>query len=149
MSAGDKMIDWNDHEQRILAVIGDENVDVEEAFRRWHQYLASRLTLPCDVTGIEDFQWEEFFVFGPGDEAEYRRLKQNQPSYRDVFELTSISLRSTSRWCMVPDELKAHVRRKSDGKKFVLGLSELKATSKGSKAYRMLHDYSVWLVNCR
>jgi hypothetical protein len=105
--------------------------------------------LPCDVTGIEDFQWEEFFVLGPGNRADYKKLQQNRPSYRDIFELTSITLDSESEWCMVPDELKAHVHRKTDGKRFVLGLSELKATDKDSQNYQMLHDYTVWLVNYR
>jgi hypothetical protein len=113
-----------------LPVIGEVDVDGDEALRRWYRYLTSRLMLPCDVTGIEDFQWEEFFILGPGDNAEYKRLQQNQPSYRDVFELTCISLGSESRWCLVPDELKAHVRRKSDKKEFVLGLSELKPQAK-------------------
>jgi hypothetical protein len=143
---------WHEEEQRIqriLAAIGDVHVAADEAFRRWYRHLASRLLLPCDVTGIEDFQWEEFFVVGPGNRAEYRSLRQNQPSYRDVFELMSITLDSQSEWCMVPDELKAHVRRKTDGKRFVLGLSELKATNKDSQNYQMLHDYSVWLVNYR
>ena len=143
------MNDWHEQEERILAVIGGEDVEGDEAYQRWYDYLTSRLVLPCDVTGIEDFQWEEFFVLGPGDKAEYKRLQRNQPSYRDVFELTSISLDSESRWCMFPDDLKAHVRRKTDGKKFVLGLSELKTTSKGSADYRLLHDYAVWLVNSR
>jgi len=145
-----EMSDWDEQEQRILAVIGDEDVEGDEAYRRWYEYLSSRLVLPCDVTGIEDFQWEEFYVIGPGDKAEYKRLRKNQPSYQDVFELTSVSLDSESRWCTFPDELlKAHVRRKTDGKRFVLGLSDLKATSKGSEAYRLLHDYAVWLVNYR
>jgi hypothetical protein len=143
------MNDWSEQDRRILDAIGDVDVDADEAFRRWYRHLASRLTLPCDVTGIEDFQWEEFFVVGPGNRAEYRRLQQNQPSYRDVFELTSITLDSESEWCMFPDEVKAHVRRKTDGKRFVLGLSELKATNKDSQNYQMLHDYAVWLVNYR
>jgi len=50
---------------------------------------------------------------------------------------------------MAPDELKAHVRRSSDGKQFILGLSELKATNKDSQNYGLLHDYAVWLVNYR
>jgi hypothetical protein len=143
------MSDWHEQELRILTVIGDVNVDANEAFQRWYRYLTSRLMLPCDVTGVEDFQWEEFYVVGPGDKAEYKKLRQNQPSYRDVFELTRISLGLESRCCMFPDELKAHVRRKADSKEFVLGLSELKSISKDSENYRMLHDYAVWLVNYR
>lgn len=143
------MNDWREEEQRIFAVIGDEDLDSGAAIHRWFRHLSSGLTLPCEVTGIEDFQWEEFYVLGPGDKAEYKRFQRNRPSYRDVFELTSISTDSDSEWCMFPDDLKANVRRKTDGKHFILGLSELKATVRGSQNYQMLHDYSVWLVNYR
>ena len=51
---------------------------------------------------------------------------------------------SPCRYCR---DLKAHVRRKTDGKKFILGLSELKATNEHSYDYQLLHDYAVWLVN--
>jgi hypothetical protein len=142
-------MNWREQEQRILAVIGDEDLDPVAATPRWYGHMASCLRLPCDVTGIEDFQWEEFYVLGPGDKAEYKRLQRARPSYRDVFELTSISIDADSRWCMFPDELKAHVRRKTDGKTFILGLSELKAADRRSQNYQMLHDYSVWSANYR
>jgi hypothetical protein len=103
--------------------------------------------LPCEVTGVEDFRWEEFYVFGPGSKREYQQLRQDQPSYRDVFEVLAIRMSTFSEWCLVPDELKAHVRRKADGRRFVLGLSELKTTDKRSTNYQLLHDYSVWLTN--
>jgi hypothetical protein len=143
------MKDWDQQEQRILAVIGSEDVDWDEALQCWYRHLCLHATLPCDVTGIEDFQWEEFYVVGPGDKTEYRNLRRSQPSYRDIFELTAIDVTSDSEWCMFHDELKAHIRRKTDGKQFILGLSELKATNKGSREYHLLHDYSVWLVNYR
>jgi hypothetical protein len=114
-----------------------------------NRHLVSHLSLPCEVTGIEDFQWEEFYVIGPGDKAEYDRLRRNRPSYRDVFQLMAIDCSGDSKWCLVADELKANVCRKSDGKRFVLGLSELKATERDSKNYQLLHDYAVWLVNYR
>jgi hypothetical protein len=93
--------------------------------------------LPCEVTGIEDFQWEEFYVFGPGNKMEYQKLRMNRPSYQDVFELTALVVDSDSEWSMFSDDLKAHVRRKADGKKFILGLSELKATNEVN-SFRLL-----------
>jgi len=55
-----------------------------------------------------------------------------------------------SQWAMCfEDDIGAYVRRISDGKKFLLGLSELKATDKKSKSYQLLDDYSVWFVNDR
>jgi hypothetical protein len=47
------------------------------------------------------------------------------------------------------EDIGADVRRISDGKKFLLGISELKATNKKSKNYQLLDDYSVWFVNNR
>ena len=41
------------------------------------------------------------------------------------------------------------VRRISDSKEFVLGLSELKAIDEKSNSYQLLEDFSVWLVNNR
>jgi hypothetical protein len=141
--------DRHEQEQRILAVIGDEDVEPDEAIRHWYCHLLSRLKLPCEVAGIEDFQWEEFYVFGPGNKTEYQALRRNRPSYRDIFELIAIDVDSESEWSIFSDDLKAHVRRKTDGRKFILGLSELKATNKNSHEYPLLHDYAVWLVNCR
>src|SRR5688572_15751991 len=99
--------------------------------------------MPFEVTGVEDFRWEEFYVFGPGSKREYQRLRQNQPSYRDVFDLVAIRMYSFSEWCLFPNELKAHVRRRTDGRRFVLGLSELKTPSKRSTNYQLLRDYAV------
>ena len=79
------MSKWQEQEKRILAVIGDEDADPHEAMQLWYKHLTAHLTLPCEVTGIEDLQWEEFYVMGPGSRAEYQRLRRKRPSYRDVF----------------------------------------------------------------
>jgi hypothetical protein len=104
--------------------------------------------LPCQVTGVEDFRWEEFYVHGPGNKKEYEQLKKTQPSYTDIYELLEIVLPVRSLWQIsYEDELGAKVRRVSDKKKFLLALSELKATDKQSNNYQLLDDYSVWFVN--
>jgi hypothetical protein len=55
-----------------------------------------------------------------------------------------------SEWMLFAgDDIAAHVRRKSDGKEFVLGLAELSAVDKSSSNYRHLNDYAVFLVNYR
>ena len=80
---------------------------------------------------------------------EYKRLKKTQPSYRDRYQLLSIDRDGPSEWMLFWEDIAAHVRRTSDGKPFVLGLSELKATDKKSDNYRLLDDYGVWFVNNR
>ena len=47
------------------------------------------------------------------------------------------------------EDIGAHVRRKSDGKEFWLGLAELKAVDKKSANHQLLDDYAVWFVNNR
>ena len=136
---------------RIGEIIGgDEEATFDECRDKFYDHLESSLKLPCDVTGSEDFRWEEYYVIGPGDPKEHERLRKNQPSYRDVFELLAIEDDVVSEWMMFRGEdVAGHVRRRSDGKEFHLGLAEIKAVDKKSKNYQLLDDYSVWLVNNR
>ena len=116
----------------------------------FYEHLRQHLVLPCEVTGTEDFRWEERYVLGSGDPKEYARLKKSHPSYRDHYELLKIEQDAVSEWMLFAgDDIAAHVRRKSDGKEFVLGLAELKAADKRSSNYRHLDDYAVFLVNYR
>ena len=136
-------------DNRISAILGDsKNLDVSEGLAIFYKHLKANLSLPCQVTGVEDFRWEEFYVIGPGDEEEYEQLKKIQPSYTDTYELLEIVPPVRSLWQIsYEDELGAKVRRVSDKKKFLLALSELEATDKKSHNYQLLDDYSVWFVN--
>lgn len=135
---------------RINAVIGDDETSSEDAIDKFFDHLHASLQLPCEVTGIEDFQWEEYYVIGPGDPSEWKRLRKKQPSYKDTYDLLAVQRQACSKWMMHPDEdLGGLVRRKSDGREFLLGLSEIEAVDKESVNYQLLDDYAVWYVNSR
>jgi len=135
---------------RIAAIVGDvKETTVEEGVERYCKYLQEHLKLPCEVKGIEDFRWEEFYVLGPGDRAEYKELRKTQPSYSDRYELLRIEQGEWSEWMLFEEDITAFVRRRSDGKEFVLGLSELEAPRSDPANRQLLDDYSVWLVNSR
>jgi hypothetical protein len=136
---------------RIEAIVGDDaEQDFPAAVRRFYDHLCNHLVLPCEVTGTEDFRWEEYYVIGPGDPQEHARLKKNRPSYEDRYDLLEITQGEVSEWMLFAGEdVAAHVRRKSDGKEFVLGLAELKPVNKRSPNYRLLDDYAVFFVNYR
>lgn len=138
-------------EKRILAVIGNyETVEFNQARNLFYQHLKTNLVLSCQVTGIEDFSWEEFYILGPGDEREYAYLKKTTPSYTDKYELLGIDKDGDSEWMMCwKDDIAARAKRISDGKEFILGLSEIKAIDKKSANYQLLDDFSVWFVNNR
>lgn len=132
------MEDWK---QRIHDVLGDDN---ERSFRnsmRWRTHLLGVLPLPIRVTGIEDFSWEEPYIFGGWDQQEYEKLKKTRPSYTDVFQLLDIQEPKGY------NDLIAKLRRVSDGKVFYLGLSWLRTEHKIDPMYMELHNYSVWHCN--
>ena len=137
--------------KRIEAIVGDgETVTFEDQVTAFYEHLLRSLKLPCEVTGIEDFRWEERYVIGNASRAEYERLKKHQPSYRDRYELLAIENGIFSEWMLFPSgDIGARVKRKSDGKEFYLGLSELKAVDGKSGNGKLLHDFSVFFVNSR
>lgn len=94
------------------------------------------------MTGIEDFSWEERYIFGPGSKAEYEKLKRTQPSYTDTFELLGFEEEVDEGYGIL-----VKVKRVSDKKKFTMALADLEATNEQSANYQFLNDYSVWYVN--
>lgn len=149
--SGNHMNEYDAQIARIVDLVGhDDDPDFDASRAKFFDYLSNELELRCDVTGVEDFEWEEFYVIGPGSRHTYESLKVHQPSYNDVFELVAIGNGAESPWMMFPyEDLVADARRKSDGKHFRLGLSEIEAVDKKSENYQLLHDYSVWFGNWR
>lgn len=144
------MSDIDEQNERIENILGDDEKYFEESVAVFFKYLKESLELPCDVTGIEDFRWEEFYVIGPGSQEEYEQLKKTHPSFQDKYALLDIEIGSVSEWMLFGGEdIAAHVRRKSDGKCFYLGLAELEACDKKSHNYQLLDDYSVFFINYR
>ena len=135
--------------ERMESIVGDAGTDLETGVARLHAHLKSTLQLPCEVIGSEDFNWEERYVVGGLDPREYKRLKKTQPSYTDCYELLEIMTDVRSPWMLFDGDLAARVRRLSDGKSFVLGLSELEAVDRKSANAELLRDYSCWFVNSR
>lgn len=144
------MSKFDEQMKRCEAILGNSAGETQEdAIDAFLKHLKANLQLPCEVTGIEDFGWEEPYVIGGWSQADYKRLKTSQPSYSDKYELLAIGHDEYSEWMMFSEDIVAHVRRKSDGKAFDLGLAELRATDKKSPNFQLLDDYSVWLVNNR
>ena len=131
---------------RVEAIIGDRSEDWPEVL---FAHLQANLVMPCEVTGSEDFNWEEPYVFGGWSRREYEKLKKTQPAHTDRFQLLSIHRDADSEWKLYDDDIAARVRRISDGKLFVLGLVELKVSDKNAPNYQLIDDYAVWFANNR
>ncbi|MBM4322829.1 MAG: hypothetical protein FJ115_04635 [Deltaproteobacteria bacterium] len=69
------MVDFDKQEKRIMAILGTKKYRVTRAtLKKYLKYLKKHVEFPCQLTGIEDFDWEEFYVFGPGSKREYEEL---------------------------------------------------------------------------
>jgi hypothetical protein len=137
--------------KRIEAIVGSGETDTfEDQLAAFYEHLLRSLELPCEVTGIEDFRWEERYVLGGACRTEYERLRKERPSYQDHYELLTIEKGVISEWMLFHgDDIGARVKRKTDGKEFWLGLAELKAVGRKSRNAHLLHDFAVFFVNSR
>ena len=136
-------------ENRIAQILADGDVDNEEmqeksseTIVKYLHYLKKNIEFPCIVTGLEDFPWEEKYIFGHGNKKEYEKLKKDNPSYKDQFEILDFFEDED-----YDEQIMVNVKRLSDQKEFILELDYLKAVDKKSKNYQLLDDYSVWYVN--
>ena len=102
------------------------------------------LTLPCEVTGSEDFPWEEYYIIGGGSKKEHNKLRKTKPSYLDTYELLKVVYTVEGY-----SELMVAVKRTSDKKKFTLPLADLEVSDGNSQNYRLIDDYAFWYVNWR
>ena len=131
--------------QNILEVKNEEEMTVDEDnLTKYYKYLNTNIDFSVSVTGIEDFHWEEYYVFGPGDQGEYKKLKKTHPSYTDKYKI--IDLDDDLDW---EEGILVNVKRISDNKKFTLPLADLESDDENSTNYQILDDYSVWFVNYR
>ncbi len=137
------MTDYEAQEIRIEQILGEDNINVsDESLVMYRSYLQNNIIIPCELTGREDFRWEEYYILGPGDKKEYEELKKTRPSYKDVFTFMSFDEQIED----MPG-LMVKVKRISDRKQFVLPLVDLKVTDKKSPNFQLIDDYADWYVN--
>ena len=55
--------DYKSRNDRIEAIVGENGWDIAEAMPRFLSHIQAHLVLPCEVTGQEDFNWEERYFF--------------------------------------------------------------------------------------
>jgi hypothetical protein len=138
--------EFEKQEKRIIAILGTKKLNVtRKALSTYLKYLKNHVEIPCQLTGIEDFEWEGRYIFGFGSKKEYEKLKKTQPSYKDKFILIKFVDEIDDYY----NGIFVHVQRVSDKRKFALPLADLKSTDRRSKNYQLLDDYSVWFVNNR
>jgi hypothetical protein len=132
--------------KRIAQVFGEEEPPEvkEKTLKVYLKHLRQNVEYSCTLTGSEDFEWEEFYIIGPGSKKEHDQLRKTNASYLDTFELIDFVLDPYG-----DEGIHAQVRRVSDKKIFILPLEYLKVKPRKSKNFSLVDDYGVWFVNYR
>ncbi|MEB3829720.1 hypothetical protein [Phormidium sp. CCY1219] len=129
-------------EENIANILGTQDIEVNERnLKTYSNYLKKTMTKPCYLRGIEEFEWEKYYLSGSGSEKEYAKKQKTNPSYEDTFK-----------WVKFADEIDEEqglfviVERTSDRRKFTMPLSNLEAVDESSSNSRLFGTYYLWLV---
>ncbi len=135
-----EQIHWEVFEQKLEEILGTTNLEVNPTnLKKYLKYLKQNLTIPCLVTGMEEFEWEEHYTMGPGSKKEYQKLKKTQPSYTDQFNLLKLDNKLDVEYGIL-----AVLERTTDNQKFTLPLADLETVVEDSINAELLEDYSMW-----
>jgi len=138
------MSDFETRGERIQKILGDNHYDIDKGrlIEKYLLYLKESMESSCRFIWIEDFDWEEKYIFWFWDEEEYEKLKKKNPSYTDIFEFIEFDE-------LIEEEKQifVKVKRISDKKRFVIALDLLEVKEKESKNFQLFEDYVYWYVN--
>lgn len=134
----------DEEEKRIRAILKAKDISVNETtLDTYYDYLETNLKTPCILTGMEDFSWEERYVFGGWSQKEYKELKKTRPSYTDRFEFLNLEGCDDLRGIYIK------VKRMSDKKRFSIPLWDLEVVDEDDPNFQLVSDYSSWMSNYR
>lgn len=134
----------DEEEKRIRAILNTDDLSVNETtLDLYYDYLETHFKKPCLFTGMEDFDWEEPYVFGGWSQKEYKELKKTRPSYTDTFEFLEFEGCDDLRGIYVK------VRRASDKKRFSIPLWDMEVVDEDDPNFQLVSDYSSWISNYR
>ena len=83
------MSNMDEQDERIASIFSSDEVPevTKKTLKTYLSYLKINLDLSCELTGIEDFEWEEYYIIGPGNEREHEKLRKTRPSFMDTYKI--------------------------------------------------------------
>lgn len=146
--------------KRILQLLEVNNEDearvTDDTLEKYYDYLENELKTPCRLTGADSmgfFSWEEYYIFGLGDQKKYENLRKKYPSYKELIELSSIDpdygimveVQSVSKKKVTAFPFIRIDRQQT----YIIPLEDLKPVDKNSRNAQLIDDYGVWFTNYR
>lgn len=138
-------LNTEEFEPKIISILGTKKITVNWAnMQKYLAYLNQSIQRPCILTGNQEFEWEEYYVFGPGTQKQHEKQRKTKPSYMDQFKLISL-VKEVSE----SEGIVAQVERLSDRQKFTLPLCQLEEAEPTTENYELIDDYVTWFENYR
>jgi hypothetical protein len=136
-------LNTEEFEPKIISILGNKKIQVNWAnLQKYLAYLNKALKRPCILTGNQEFEWEEYYVFGPGAQKQHEKQRKTKPSYMDQFKLISLVKEVSESAGII-----AQVERLSDRQKFTLPLCQLEEAEPTTENYELIDDYVTWFEN--
>jgi hypothetical protein len=136
-------LNTEEFEPKIISILGTKKIQVNWAnLQKYLAYLNQAIQKPCILTGNQEFEWEEYYVFGPGTQKQHEKQRKIKPSYMDQFKLISL-VKEVSE----SEGIIAQVERLSDRQKFTLPLFQLEEAEPTTENYELIDDYVTWFEN--
>jgi hypothetical protein len=78
----------DDQDDRIASIFDTDEVPEvsDEILKTYLQYIKDNLDTTCEITGIEDFDWEEYYIVVSGSKKEHKKLLKSRPSHMDLMK---------------------------------------------------------------
>ncbi|HBK96530.1 MAG TPA: hypothetical protein DD001_03970 [Microcoleaceae bacterium UBA10368] len=142
-ASGSAPFNLKEFERKLSQIINPNTLDVGvKNFLKYLEYLKQNMIVPSQVTGREEFRWEQEYLSSPGKKKEYETLKKTQPSSTEIFQI--VRLRDS---VFQHDGIMVDVQRLTDKQTFILPLVDLKAIDCSSPNHQLLEDYTLWFIN--
>lgn len=136
-------VDFAELEPKIISILGSKKIQVNWLnLQKYLAYLNKSIHKPCILTGNQEFEWEEYYIFGPGTKKQHQKQRQTKASYIDRFKLINLIKEiSESQGIM------AEVERLSDKKIFIIPLYQLEEAEPTTANYELIDNYVTWFEN--
>ncbi|MBD2545610.1 MULTISPECIES: hypothetical protein [Planktothricoides] len=136
-------VDFAELEPKIISILSSQKIKVNWLnLQKYLAYLNKSIQTPCILTGNQEFEWEEYYIFGPGTPKQHEKQRKINASYMDRFQLIDLVKEvSESQGIM------AEVERLSDKKVFTLPLCQLEEAEPITANYELIDTYVTWFEN--
>ncbi|MBK4732027.1 hypothetical protein JJD41_19445 [Oxynema sp. CENA135] len=141
-------LDLEELESKVSSILKTEDIEVNKKnLKTYLNYIKNKISLPCHLTGIEPFAWEEdYFDSPPHIQKKSPKPKATLPSFENVFLLLGFEENVS-----LEEGIRVQLKRTSDRRKFVLPLVDLEVYGDLDNSYKenheLLNTYEIWFVN--